>query len=177
MSDSPARRPASGSCCGGPRGGASVYPHRHQRLPHPETGGGNSFTLDDPTRRFVKKGVVAGTRREARTATRCANLEPKPLARSGPEPATCEDVYVLAVDAVPGSAGDAPPPAGGEGSVFRPKSAPQSSAPPTFGGRRFSDRIRSKRSVRRRDHLRSQADDRRSYSKHNSPFFAPAFTG
>ena len=53
-----------------------------------------------------------------------------------------------------------------------------SSASPTFGGRRFSDRIRSKRSVRRRVPERGRRRvDRRSYSKHNSPFFAPALTG
>jgi hypothetical protein len=37
-----------------------VYLHRHQRLPHPETGGGKSFTLDDPTRRFIKKASWLG---------------------------------------------------------------------------------------------------------------------
>ena len=50
-----------------------------------------------------------------------------------------------------GSAGDAPPPAGGEGFGLSTEiSLSVSSASPAFGGRRFSDRIRSKRPVRNR---------------------------
>ena len=174
MSDSPARRPASGSCCGGPRGGASVFFLRHQRLPHPETGGGTYSRSMIPPGALL--GVVAGARREARTATRCANLEPKPLASSGPEPAT-------------------------RGNFFRGRRSPWGQLAMRHRRRearaRSFDRIQllSFPPLRRRvvgDGFRTgfaasvpfaaattsgrRRVDRRSYL-FNSPFFAPAFTG
>ena len=45
MSDSPARRPASGSCCGGPWGGASeIISGINDFCTHPETGGVKLFS-------------------------------------------------------------------------------------------------------------------------------------
>ena len=116
MSDSPARRPASGSCCGGPRGGASVNKkHRYQRRPHPETGGGTYSRSMIPPGAFLRRrgwGTTGSSHRYAMRKLRTqAICQVRPRARD-PRRGISSSRSTRSL----GSAGDAPPPAGGEGS-------------------------------------------------------------
>ena len=171
VSDSPARRGASGSCCGSAWsdqasvilfsginewcllfGSTPEQQRRHTPSPAP----------------CSNRQGLAGARWEARAAMRCIDLRHTAVGQVRPREASRPALVfndTNTVDATRVSAGDAPPPAGGGRPVSRPRPA-CSSAPPTGGGRRFfePDSKQAFRFPRRPALVAGVASDRRSYT-------------
>lgn len=174
MSDSPARRPASGSCCGGPRGGASVRNSKPASTTAPSGDGWRHFfsrSMIPPG--ALAKGVVAwGT---TGSSHRYAMRKLRTQAIGQVRPRACDPWKTptrfgsSAVDAVPGVSWRCATAGGRRGlGLSIELSSSVSSASPAFGGRRFSDRIRSKRPVRRRASLRAGAGGRSAQLFYNT---------
>jgi len=147
MRDRPARRSASGRCCGGARGGASAP--RHQRRPAPGDGGRRRKSPHAASR-AARRGATGGSRRYAvrtlSTYQQFARADSGAF-HSRPAAPPLPSGEAGRRSTRPGASWRCAT-AGGRRRPGLSTGAASPSASPAGGGRRFSNRTRRKRPFR-----------------------------